>query len=59
MYLEHNCTHDAETEFTAYNAGHLLKTKARREWAFVVGSHGEDLVKWTFDLEHAEPFCAP
>jgi hypothetical protein len=55
MYLEHNCMHDAETEFTAYNAGHVLKTTARREWAFVVGSHGVDLVKWSFDLQHAEP----
>ena len=32
IYLEHNGTHDAETEFTAYNAGHVLKTKARRVW---------------------------
>ena len=55
MYLEHNCTHDAKREFTAYNAGHVLTTTAKREWEFVVGSHGVDLVKWTFDLEHAEP----
>jgi len=55
MYLEHNCTHDAKREFTANNAGHVLKTTAKREWEFVVGSHGVDLVKWTFDLEHAEP----
>ena len=45
MYLEHNCMHDAETEFTASSAGHKLQTTAKREWAFVVGSHGVDLVK--------------
>jgi hypothetical protein len=32
IYREHNGKHDAETEFTAYTAGHVLKTKARRGW---------------------------
>ena len=55
MYLEHNRAHDAESEFTAYNAGHVLKTTAKREWAFVVGSYGVDMVTWVFDLDRAEP----
>ena len=55
MYLEHNRAHDAASEFTAYNAGHVLKTTAKREWAFVVGSRGVDMVTWVFVLDHAEP----
>ena len=55
MYWEHNRAHDAESEFTAYNAGHVLKTTAKREWAFVVGSRGVDMVTWVFVLDHAEP----
>ena len=55
MYWEHNRAHDAESEFTAYNAGHVLKTTAKREWAFVVGSYGVDMVTWVFDLDRAEP----
>ena len=55
MYLEHNRAHDAASEFTAYNAGHVLKTTAKREWAFVVGSYGVDMVTWVFDLDRAEP----
>jgi hypothetical protein len=32
--------------------------RSSRDWEFVVGSNGVDLVKWTFDLEHAaEPAC--
>ena len=59
MYLEHNHTLDAETEFKTYNAGHVLITTAKREWEFVVGSQGVDLVTWTFDLERAEPKYTP
>ena len=59
MFLEHNRAHDAEVEFSAYNAGHVIKTTAKREWAFVVGSQGVDIVIWVFDLDRAEPEYTP
>ena len=58
-YLEHNREHDAEKEFTAYNAGHVLTTNAKREWAFVVGAQGVNVITWTFDLERAQPVYTP
>ena len=57
MYNEHNQVHDAQDEFTAWNAGHKIQTTPTHEWNFVVGSKGVDRsgTTWVFDLARATP----
>jgi hypothetical protein len=39
---------NADSGFTAWNAGHTIETTPRDEWGFVVGKKGLDLRCWTF-----------
>ena len=55
MYNEHTLDAEASKQFTAWNAGHEIKTTPEREWLFVVGRDGLDKSSWTFDVERAEP----
>ena len=55
MYNEHCLNAEASKQFTAWNAGHEIKTTPEREWLFVVGRDGLDKSSWTFDVERAEP----
>ena len=55
MYNEHTLNAEASKQFTAWNAGHEIKTTPEREWLFVVGRDGLDKSSWTFDVERAEP----
>ena len=55
MYNEHLLNGEASKQFTAWNAGHEIKTTPEREWLFVVGRDGLDKSSWTFDVERAEP----
>ena len=55
MYNEHSLNAEASKQFTAWNAGHEIKTTPEREWLFVVGRDGLDKSSWTFDVERAEP----
>ena len=55
MFNEHCLNAEAKKEFTAWNAGHEIKTTPEREWLFVVGRDGLDKSSWTFDVERAEP----
>ena len=55
MYNEHCLGAEASKQFTAWNAGHEIKTTPEREWLFVVGRDGLDKSSWTFDVERAEP----
>ena len=55
MYNEHCLNAEASKQFTAWNAGHEIKTTPEREWLFVVGCDGLDKSSWTFDVERAEP----
>ena len=55
MYTEHCLGAEASKQFTAWNAGHEIKTTPEREWLFVVGRDGLDKSSWTFDVERAEP----
>jgi len=55
MYNEHCLNAEASEQFTAWNAGHEIKTTPEREWLFVVGRDGLDKSSWTFDVERAEP----
>ena len=55
MYNEHCLNAEASKQFTAWNAGHEIKTTPEREWFFVVGRDGLDKSSWTFDVERAEP----
>jgi len=55
MYNEHCLNDNASKQFTAWNAGHEIKTTPEREWLFVVGRDGLDKSSWTFDVERAEP----
>ena len=55
MYNEHSLSAEASKQFTAWNAGHEIKTTPEREWLFVVGRDGLDKSSWTFDVERAEP----
>ena len=59
MYNEHCLPRprnsEASKQFTAWNAGHEIKTTPEREWLFVVGRDGLDKSSWTFDVERAEP----
>jgi hypothetical protein len=48
MYNEHCVSAGAYSDFTAWNAGHTIKTTPRDEWVFVVGKMGLDLLCWTF-----------
>ena len=57
MFLEHNRAHDAQNEFMFGNKGKT--STAQREWRFVVGSQGVNLLTWTFDLDVAEPEYTP
>ena len=47
MYNEHCMSGDARSDFTAWNAGHTIKTTPFDEWLFVVGKKGLDLRRWT------------
>ena len=58
MFNEHNLATNAEAEFTAWNAGHKLKTNAKREWLFVVGAQGVNQDSWTFDPALSQPDVA-
>jgi len=55
MYNEHCLNAEASKQFTAWNAGHEIKTTPEREWLFVVGRDGLDKSSWKFDVERAEP----
>ena len=55
MYNEHTLDAEASKQFTAWNAGHEIKTTPEREWLFVVGRDGLDKSSWTFDVERADP----
>ena len=55
MFNEHCLNAEASKQFTAWNAGHEIKTTPEREWLFVVGRDGLDKSSWTFDVERAEP----
>ena len=55
MYNEHCLNAEASKQFTAWNAGHEIKTTPEREWLFVVGRDGLDKSSWTFDVERADP----
>jgi hypothetical protein len=55
MYNEHCLNAEASKQFSAWNAGHEIKTTPEREWLFVVGRDGLDKISWTFDVERAEP----
>jgi len=55
MYNEHTLNAEASKQFTAWNAGHEIKTTPEREWLFVVGRDGLDKSSWTFDVERADP----
>jgi len=55
MYNEHCLNSQSSKQFTAWNAGHEIKTTPEREWLFVVGRDGLDKSSWTFDVERAEP----
>ena len=55
MYNEHTLDAEASKQFTAWNAGHEIKTTPEREWLFVVGRDGLDKSSWKFDVERAEP----
>jgi len=48
MYNEHCMSANSDSGFTAWNAGHTIKTTPRDEWVFVVGKKGLDLRCWTF-----------
>jgi hypothetical protein len=48
MYNEHCMSADADSDFTAWNAGHTIKTTPRDEWVFVVGERGLNFRCWTF-----------
>jgi hypothetical protein len=48
IYNEHCMSSDACSDFTAWNAGHTIKTTPHDEWLFVVGKKGLDLRCWTF-----------
>ena len=58
MFNEHNLATNAEAEFTAWNAGHVIKTNAKREWLFVVGAQGVNQDSWTLDPALSEPEVA-
>ena len=58
MFNEHNLATNAEAEFTAWNAGHVIKTNAKREWLFVVGAQGVNQDSWTFDPALSQPEVA-
>jgi hypothetical protein len=47
MYNEHCMSSDADSGFTAWNAGHTIKTSPRDEWVFVVGKKELNLHCWT------------
>ena len=55
MFNEHCLNAEASKQFTAWNAGHEIKTTPEREWLFVVGRDGLDKSSWKFDVERAEP----
>jgi hypothetical protein len=44
MYNEHCMSANSDSGFTAWNAGHTIKTTPRDEWGFVVGKKGLDLL---------------
>jgi len=58
MYNEHNTVIGVSASFNAWNAGHLFKTSARREWLFVVGATELDLQTWVFEAADALPEVA-
>jgi hypothetical protein len=47
MFNEHCVSADAGVGFTAWNAGHTIKTTPHDEWLFVVGKKGLNLRCWT------------
>ena len=47
MFNEHCVSADADLGFTAWNAGHTIKTTPREEWLFVVGKKGLNVRCWT------------
>lgn len=58
MYNEHCQMRDSNSFFTAWNAGHVIRSTAIREWFFVVGSLGVDRNTWEIDMSMAEPEIA-
>ncbi len=47
MFNEHCVSADADVGFTAWNAGHTIKTTPHDEWLFVVGKKGLNVRCWT------------
>ena len=55
MFNEHCTSPEAQSCFSAFKAGHVIKTTPEIEWLLVVGKEGVDRDTWTFNIARSHP----